>query len=91
MPRHDALPPPDDGGLRKALRETLTFVGLLPQDSGEHLIKRVIGLPGDLVRLVGGRLWIDDHPVGEPFGHVPLTETTEPWRVPAVWVRGSAR
>ncbi len=45
----DAVPPPDDGGLRKALRETLTFVGLLPQDSGEHLIKRVIGLPGDTV------------------------------------------
>jgi signal peptidase I len=27
----------------------LTFVGVLPQDSGEHLIKRVIGLPGDTV------------------------------------------
>lgn len=27
----------------------LTFIGLLPQDSGEHLIKRVIGMPGDNV------------------------------------------
>ena len=25
------VPPPDDGGLHKALRETLTFVGLLPR------------------------------------------------------------
>ena len=44
-----AVEDPGDGGLRRALRTTLTFVGLLPQDSGEHLIKRVIGLPGDTV------------------------------------------
>ena len=32
-----------------ALNSTLTFVGLLPSDEGNHLIKRVIGLPGDHV------------------------------------------
>src|SRR5450759_1911094 len=35
--------------LAAAVRTTLTFVGLLPTDEGNHLIKRVIGLPGDHV------------------------------------------
>jgi signal peptidase I len=35
--------------LVNALNSTLTFVGLLPTDQGNHLIKRVIGLPGDHV------------------------------------------
>ncbi len=36
-------------GWRGVATDALTFVGLLPQDSGEHLIKRVIGVPGDSV------------------------------------------
>ncbi|WP_407318316.1 signal peptidase I [Isoptericola halotolerans] len=46
------LPPtevPDDGPVGNALRDAATFVGLLPQDTGEHLIKRVVGTPGDTV------------------------------------------
>jgi signal peptidase I len=39
------MTPPDDGPIRGAIRSTLTFVGLLPNDSGNHLIKRLIGLP----------------------------------------------
>ena len=30
-------------------KEILTFTGLLPEDAGEHLVKRIIGLPGDHV------------------------------------------
>lgn len=41
--------PPDRGPIGNALVTGLTFVGLLPEDRGEHLIKRVIGLPGDHV------------------------------------------
>ncbi|MBD5788197.1 signal peptidase I [Cellulosimicrobium terreum] len=46
------LPPPveeDEGALAEGVRAALTFIGLLPQDTGEHLIKRVIGVPGDHV------------------------------------------
>lgn len=46
------LPPyqaPDRGPVGNAVRDAATFVGLLPQDTGEHLIKRVVGTPGDTV------------------------------------------
>jgi len=41
------VPAPTGGA--KAWNEFATFTGLLPQDAGEHLVKRVIGLPGDIV------------------------------------------
>lgn len=46
------LPPytaPDRGPVGNAVTEVLTTIGLLPADTGEHLIKRLIGLPGDHV------------------------------------------
>jgi signal peptidase I len=46
------LPPyeePDRGPVGNAVASGLTVVGLLPQDTGEHLIKRVVGTPGDHV------------------------------------------
>jgi len=49
--------------------DALTFVGLLPQDSGEHLIKRLIGLPGDTVACCDaqGRLTVNGVPLDEPY------------------------
>jgi len=40
--------PVPTGGAR-VWSDFASFVGLLPQDAGEHLVKRVIGLPGDTV------------------------------------------
>jgi signal peptidase I len=40
---------PEPTGLAKGWDEFATFAGLLPQDAGEHLVKRVIGLAGDTV------------------------------------------
>src|SRR5699024_4634025 len=42
-------------------------VGLLPQDSGEHLIKRVIGLGGDHIVCctTDGLLTVNDEPITE--------------------------
>ena len=44
-----------------ALHDALTFVGLLPDDADNHLIKRVIGLPGDhvVLRRQGGPLTVN--------------------------------
>jgi signal peptidase I len=34
-----------------------------PDRGGEDLIKRVIGVPGDTVQMIGGRLWLNGKPV----------------------------
>jgi len=43
------LPPPEPEGWRGTLQDALTFIGLLPSDSGNDLVKRVIGIGGDQV------------------------------------------
>ena len=82
---------------RPILTEVLTFVGLLPPDAGEHLIKRVIGLPGDRVVCcdAGGRIEVNGSPVVEPYlkpGSVP-SESSFDVVVPAerLWVMGDNR
>ena len=40
-------PGPAADGIRGALHSGLTFIGLLPSDSGSDLVKRVIGIAGD--------------------------------------------
>lgn len=46
----DWLPEPAEvGGAKGVLRSALTWVGLLPSDTGEDLVKRVIGIGGDHV------------------------------------------
>jgi signal peptidase I len=66
------LPEPDrtdQSRLQHAVTSTLTFIGLLPQDSGEHLIKRVIGLPGDTVECCDpqGRVMVNGVALDEPY------------------------
>jgi signal peptidase I len=38
-----------------------------PIDPSMHLIKRIIGLPGDHLRLRNGRVFIDGQPLAEPY------------------------
>jgi signal peptidase I len=38
-----------------------------PIDPSIHLVKRVIGMPGDQLRLRNGRVFIDGHPLIEPY------------------------
>lgn len=84
-------------GLPHALEQGLTWVGILPQDSGDHLIKRVVGLPGDHVACTGGGapITVNGTPVEEPYlhpGSAP-SDTAFDIRVPAdrVWVMGDHR
>lgn len=90
-------PEQDSGPLANAARSVLTFVGLLPQNSGEHLIKRVIGLPGDTVECCDaeGRVVVNGQPITEPYlapGAIP-SQVEFAVTVPegGLWVMGDNR
>lgn len=90
-------PTQESSGARQVVREVMTFVGILPQDSGEHLIKRVIGLPGDHVVCcdAGGRITVNGAPLDEtylPDGTAPsLMEFDVTVPDDSVWVMGDNR
>lgn len=62
-------PPPPPGGVRGAIRSGLEFVGLLPSDTGNDLVKRVIAVGGDQVRCCDrqGRIVLNGVPLDEPY------------------------
>lgn len=88
---------PRPTGWRGVAVDALTFVGLLPQDSGEHLIKRVIGLPGDTVECCDaqGRVTVNGVPIDEPYlaGGVTPSDLEFSVVVPedSLWVMGDNR
>ncbi len=51
----------------------LSFVGLTAPDSNDHLIKRVIGLPGDTVACCNefGQMTVNGVPLDEPYVQLP--------------------
>jgi signal peptidase I len=83
--------------LASAVTSTLTFVGLLPTDEGNHLIKRVIGLPGDHVVCCDSndKITVNGLRLVEPYvfpgdspSQVNFDITVPPGRV---WVMGDHR
>jgi signal peptidase I len=83
--------------LASAVNSAFTFVGLLPSDEGNHLIKRVIGLSGDHVVCCDAqeKITVNGVPVTEPYifeGDEPSVHSFD-IRVPAgrVWVMGDHR
>jgi signal peptidase I len=63
----EGIPAGDASGAGAVVRNAVAFVGLLPQDADQHLIKRVIGLPGDDVACcdAGGHLTVNGVAVDE--------------------------
>jgi signal peptidase I len=79
------------------MQDGLTFVGLLPDNSEQHLVKRVIGLPGDHVVCcdAGGQLTVNGAPLNEKYinpTEIPQARAFDVV-VPAgkVWVMGDNR
>ena len=80
------------------LKAGLTFVGLLPAESDEHLIKRIIGLPGDKVACCDaqGRMTVNGKAIDEPYlfpgtekaSSIDFSVTVPPGRL---WVMGDNR
>ena len=64
------LPAPEQPtGLSGALRNTLIWIGLLPSDTGEDLVKRVIGVGGDHVVCCNAKsqIVLNGVPLVEPY------------------------
>jgi len=77
--------------------DVATFVGLAPDSSQQHLVKRVIGLPGDHVKCcdAAGKMTVNGAALTEPYlfpGASP-SDTTFDVTVPAghIWVMGDHR
>jgi signal peptidase I len=87
-------------GLAGFFNEALGVIGLTAPDSDDHLIKRVIGLPGDTVKCCNslGQMTVNDVPLDEPYAQLPEGtkrvsaddfEVTVP--KDAIWVMGDNR
>ncbi len=89
--------PVEATGWRGALNDVLTFVGLYPQDAGEHLVKRVIGLPGDRVACAGPGepVTVNGVALDEPYlaeGAIPSQMAFDVTVPPdSLWVMGDNR
>jgi signal peptidase I len=93
------VPTTSEGGTRESVKRVMQFIGLLPDDSDDHLIKRVIGLPGDHVVCCDkdGKLTVNGVSITEPYikpGDTPGGgKAAFDITVPAgrVWVMGDHR
>lgn len=68
-----SVPEPDQNPVQEGVDFVLSLVGLTAPDSNDHLIKRVIGMPGDRVVCCNefGQMTINDVPVDEPYISAP--------------------
>lgn len=97
------MPPADDqptNGFLGAVDAVLEFIGLAAADGNEHLIKRVIGLPGDSIVCCDdfGHITVNGTPIEEPYITLPagvtkVTPDTFDVTVPdgSLWVMGDNR
>ncbi|CAM3207718.1 Signal peptidase I [Arthrobacter ulcerisalmonis] len=89
--------PEEAAGPFSWVQDSLTFVGLLPDNSEQHLVKRLIGLPGDHVVCcdAGGKLTINGTPIDEAYinpAEIPVVRDFDVV-VPQgkIWVMGDNR
>lgn len=92
------VPETNHGTVLNGMRDALMFVGLLPDTSEGHLIKRVVGLPGDHVQCCDaeGRLLVNGEPIDETPYLNPGVEASDlefNITVPTgrIWVMGDNR
>ena len=93
----DGTDKPARTAVQQKVSDVLTFVGLLPQDAGEHLIKRVIAIGGDHVVCCDaeGLITVNGEPIVEPYlkpGTAPsVLEFDKTVPADSLWVMGDNR
>jgi signal peptidase I len=55
-----------------------SWTGGETEDTGELLVKRVVGLPGETVASSGGQIWINGAPLQEPYLNSKADRDTPP-------------
>jgi signal peptidase I len=91
------LPPNGSHPRQSWFQQALTFVGLLPDSSQQHLVKRVIGLGGDHVVCcdADGRISVNGQALDEPYLAPGSDNTRIPFDVTVpegkLWVMGDNR
>ncbi|MGW4893887.1 signal peptidase I [Kitasatospora sp. NPDC004240] len=89
--------PSTDGPVLHGAKQVLTFVGLLPSESEQDLIKRVIGVAGDTVECCDdqGRVSVNGTAVDEPYVAPGNAPSRQPFKVQVpqgrLWVMGDHR
>ncbi len=70
-------PQPEQNWFVAGVDAVLAFVGLSAPDSNDHLIKRVIGMPGDTIACCNefGQLTVNGVPLDEPYLELPEGQT----------------
>lgn len=88
-------PPPPPEGVRGVMRTILTFIGVLPSDSGNDLVKRVIAIGGDRILCcdASGRIVLNGTPLIEDYVTGPTNQVQFDVVVPpdSVFVMGDNR
>lgn len=88
---------PQDDGPVGWISDVATFIGLAPDNSQQHLVKRVIGLPGDKVLCCNaeGKLTINGTAITEPYLYPGAAPSETPFSVTVpegkLWVMGDHR
>lgn len=73
----DNAPKPEQAPIVTIVDTVLSVVGLSAPDSNDHLIKRVIGLPGDHVVCCNdfGQMTVNGIPLEEPYTNLPSSDS----------------
>ena len=88
-------PPPPSDDWRSQIRRALTFIGVLPSDTGDDLVKRAIGIGGDRVACCDaeGRIVVNGVPLDENYIVGPTDQVRFDVTVPedSIFVMGDNR
>lgn len=90
------LTDPEPTGAARFAQDVLVFLRILPQDAGHHLVKRVVGLPGDHIVADGsGPVSVNGVVLDEPYLKPGRTSSDIAFDVTVpdgyVWVMGDNR